>query len=242
MKAQGEIWILLMKLSKQPEKVASVLWTGGKDCSLAFYEAEKLGYKIINLVTFVPPHPDFIAHPLEFLKIQAESIGVPYHIVTISGNMREEYIKAFKKLQSEQGITALVTGDIAEIGDFPNWVKECCKGLAIDVVMPLWGLKREEILNKLVTGNFKTMISCVKRPGLPDELVGRTIDINTLENFTEDCRQAGIDICGEQGEYHTLVLDAPMFIKQIHVKKFSRHKNDLFTYLRIEELMLSDKS
>ena len=58
---------------------ASVLCTGGKDSALAFHKARLMGYEIANIVTFVPEEADFLAHPLQFMKYQAEAIDVPHY-------------------------------------------------------------------------------------------------------------------------------------------------------------------
>jgi diphthine-ammonia ligase len=230
-----------MKLHNYPEKRASILWTGGKDCALAFYEAEKTGYKIINMVTLAPPEPDFKAHPVEFMKTQAKALGLPHHIAPVHGNLREGYIRILNRMITEQGIDAVVTGDVAEVEGYPNWIKECCRGLEIETVMPLWGLNREEILNKLVSSNFKAIISCVRNHELPDNWVGREINAQSIEELKKISMMTGMDICGEQGEFHTLTLNGPIFKNQINIKKFSHGKDDFFTYLIIKELEMIHK-
>jgi diphthine-ammonia ligase len=222
-------------------KASSVLWTGGKDCSLAFYEAEKLGFEIAGLITFAPPEPRFIAHPIDFMKIQAEAMDIPHEIITISGDIRKGYVQAFSHLKAERGISVVITGDITEVDGFPGWVGECCSEAGIDVIMPLWGLSRKEILDRIVFSGFRVIISCGRKSKLHKDWVGREIDENFSLELCKFAEQTGIDPCGEQGEFHTLVLDAPVFKRRIHLKNFSRLENDQFTYLKIKDMELVDK-
>src|SRR5690242_20301545 len=103
---------------------AAVLWTGGKDCSLALHEARRDGYGIQCLVTFAPLNPNFLAHPPAFMKMQAEALGLPHHIISISEPFEKSYETALCQLREKMGITTVITGDIAEVGGSPNWIRE----------------------------------------------------------------------------------------------------------------------
>jgi diphthamide synthase (EF-2-diphthine--ammonia ligase) len=105
-------------------KRAMVLWTGGKDSSLAFYKAKAAGYDIVGLVTFVPLDGEFLAHPLSFMKYQAEALGVPHYAVEIREPFKASYEQAISSLKEKYDIDTLVTGDIAEVDGLPNWSSE----------------------------------------------------------------------------------------------------------------------
>ena len=109
---------------------AAVLWTGGKDCALALHEARRSGLPVEELVTFAPPSPVFLAHPLPFLKLQAAAMGLRHRVVTIRPPAEDGYTQAVKALQSE-GIGTLVTGDIAEVEGRPNWMREVSRGTGL---------------------------------------------------------------------------------------------------------------
>ena len=99
---------------------AAVLWTGGKESSLAYHQASLLGYKITSLITFVPRAPDFLAHPLNFMKYQAAAIGLPHHIIEVSEPFKASYAAAICCLREKQRIDTLITGDIAEVDRQPT--------------------------------------------------------------------------------------------------------------------------
>lgn len=175
---------------------AAALWTGGKDCSLALHEARKSGLDVSELVTFAPPSPVFLAHPLPFLKRQAAAMGLRHRVITIRPPAEDGYTKAVKALRRE-GIGTLVTGDIAEVGGRPNWMREVSRGTGIEVRTPLWGRDRRAV---------EEFASLVPAP----------------------------DLCGENGEYHTLVLDGPIFKKALRLDAFDAGERDGMMYMEIK--------
>jgi len=217
---------------------AVVLWTGGKDSSLAFYEAKHLGYEVTGLATFVPQAQEFFAHPVSFMKSQSEAIGLPHHTLEIREPFRASYEKAIHSLKTELGIEAVVTGDIAEVEGHPNWIKECSVSSGVDVLTPLWGMNRVDLMNKLLLHRFQIIFSCVKKPWFTIDWLGRELDEACLGDLRTLSAQTGLDICGEQGEYHTLVLNGPFFQKRIRIEKFSKEMKDSLMYLNIQKVSL----
>jgi len=72
-------------------KRAAVLWTGGKDCNLALYEAQQAGYEIVALVTFMMGNGKFKAHPIDVMRLQAEALGIPYITIPVAEPRISEY-------------------------------------------------------------------------------------------------------------------------------------------------------
>src|SRR5438093_11171519 len=93
---------------------AAMLWTGGKDCSLALYEAGRDGYDVRCLVTFAPSNPKFLAHPPAFIKMQAQALALPHYILPISEPFEKSYEAALWKLREEMGLTSDITGASVE--------------------------------------------------------------------------------------------------------------------------------
>jgi diphthine-ammonia ligase len=200
-------------MRNMPETVrkSAVLWTGGKDSALALHEARAAGWVVDRLVTFAPPNPDFLAHPIAVMAAQARAIGLPHQLVEIAGDAREGYRAAIDRMRTHDGIGALVTGDIDLVDGLPNFVGECCRGLDVQVVTPLWGRARLELMNKLIDLGFEAVMSLVKRPWFTPQWVGRRIDAACLRDMQALGDSCGLDLCGENGEYHTVVLNGPIF-------------------------------
>lgn len=119
------------------KKYAAVLWTGGKDCALAFYKAQKAGYKVKYLVTFTPENPDFKAHNLHLIALQIKAIGLPHLQLTVKPPMKESYENAIATLKNEYGIATLIIGDIDEVDGHDNWIETCAKKPDVAVFNPL---------------------------------------------------------------------------------------------------------
>jgi uncharacterized protein (TIGR00290 family) len=216
------------------DKKAVVLWTGGKDSSLALYEAVSMGYKVKSLVTFAPENERFLAHPLKFMKRQAKALQLPHRTIHLRPPFREGYEKAIRDLGRTAG--TLVTGDIAEVDGHPNWIRECSQKSGVDVLTPLWKRNRVEILRKLLSLGFRVVFSCVKKPWLPMEWVGQTLDEQRLKRLMELHKKTGLDVCGENGEFHTLVADGPLFRKDIQITSQSIRTEGKFMYMEIKRM------
>src|ERR1043165_5793914 len=94
---------------------AAVLWTGGKDSVLALHEARRSGCRVRCLVTFAPPEPDFLAHPVAFMKLQSEALGLPHLVWPVHQPFAESYEAGLRWLQETMNIDTVITGDIAEV-------------------------------------------------------------------------------------------------------------------------------
>ena len=220
---------------------AAMLWTGGKDSALAFYEAGLTGCHIRCLVTFAPPKPRFAAHPIEFMKKQALALELPHYLLEVNEPFREGYEDGIRSLKETKGIDALVTGDIAEVGGQPNWIRKCSKPISMNVLTPLWGWDRLALLHQLLSKEFRVVFSCVKTPWLTEKWIGRELDHEAIEELRALRAKSGLDLCGEEGEYHTLVMDAPSFKSSIEIRSFVNRSRDSLYYMDIQELELVSK-
>ena len=217
---------------------AAILWTGGKDCSLALYEASRNGYAIRCLVTFAPRDPQFLAHPPLFLQKQAEALGLPHHMVSISKPFDKSYEAALRGMREEMGIETVITGDIAEVGGNPNWIRERSRPAGLNVHTPLWGRDRLVLLQQLLAAGFKVIFSCVNTRWFPSGWVGRRLDQSAIRDLRALQDRTGLDLCGEEGEYHTLVTDGPSFSRPIRIGSCSTQTMDMLAYLQVLGLEL----
>lgn len=220
---------------------AAVLWTGGKDSALALYEARLAGFTIVNLVTFIPEGADFLAHPLFMMEAQSQALSLPHRTLTIAEPFRENYEKAIAFIKTEYELDTLVTGDISPVDGFPNWIQVCSRPSGMEVFTPLWEKDRGTILKRLLSLRFQVIFSGVKKPWLTEDWLGREMTESSLEQLKVLGRETGLDLCGEQGEYHTLVLDGPGFDKRIEINEHSSGIRDDLTYLKIDRWGLGDK-
>lgn len=197
-------------------KQAALLWTGGKDSFLALQETRRL-YSVRALVTFTPPNPRFFAHPLPMLQRQAQRLGLPLWCRQIEGEAGLAYDAALRELRDKDGIEVLITGDIAEVNGQPNWIRQRGEPLGLEVQTPLWGRDRAAVWSALHRAGCAVIISYIREGSLDAKWLGQEISAERMEEFARDCSLKKTDLCGENGEFHTLVTNGPGFARPIRI-------------------------
>lgn len=221
---------------------SAMLWTGGKDSSLALSEATENGYHVCCLATFAPPDAGFLAHPLPFIALQAEALALPHCILTVREPFDESYETQLRWLRDEMNVTAVITGDIAEVNGNPNWICERGHRIGMHVHRPLWGRDRLGLLQQMLDRKLKVRFSCVDTHWLEGGWIGRELDEQAIAELRVIRQQTGLDLCGEEGEYHTLVTDGPQFTRAVEILSYSERKTDSLAYMEIHESKLSERA
>ncbi len=216
---------------------AIVLWSGGKDCNLALQLAKEKGLEIIALVTFHSKSTEFRAHPKEWMELQSKSLGITHILLEIQEPFEENYELQLKKLKDQLGISTAVSGDISEVHGNSNWITERAKAVGMNTFVPLWQKNRGEVLELLLQFKFEVVLTMIKKPWLDEHFAGKRIDRELIEQFTGQGKENGLDLCGEQGEYHTMILNGPGYRAPIKLEKYNLTQLDEMTHL--SELKLS---
>lgn len=194
-------------------------WSGGKDSCLACYKAMNEGYQVEYLLNFISKEYKrccFHGLEAELLNLQANLIGIPIIQKEVSADM-EEYEREFKQAVSEVKagvITGMVFGDVY-LEEHKIWVDRVCKDLEIQPIEPLWGMPPEKVLEDFIDFKFKAVVVSCKAELFDKEFIGRVVD----KNFLEELKRKNICPCGENGEFHTFVIDGPIFKKRIEITK-----------------------
>jgi diphthine-ammonia ligase len=204
---------------KKMQKNALLMWSGGKDSFLALHRVLDSGLSVTKLATFVPLDNEskkFKAHPKDLIVKQAEAIRYPHIFVRVSEPFKEGYVSALLSFKEEFGIDTIITGDIDFVAGFPNWISECCKGIkGIEVVQPLWQNSRSELLREVLERGIEARVSWLNHPAIPLSWKDLLLDDNLvreLENLSLEIN--GFDACGENGEYHTVVVYDPALFRK----------------------------
>jgi uncharacterized protein (TIGR00290 family) len=192
-------------------------WSGGKDSCLACFRAMQQGYKVKYLLNFISRESKRgCFHGLEgkLLKFQADLIGIPLVQKECSPDMKkyEEEFKAGVTELRGQTIGTMVFGDIY-LQEHESWIERVCADLKINALEPLWQNPPESIINEFIRLGFKAIIVSCKADIMGKEFLGRSID----KGLVEELKKKDICPCGEKGEFHTLVVDGPIFKKPIKI-------------------------
>lgn len=194
-------------------------WSGGKDSCLACYKAIQQGYDVKLLLNFISRESKRgCFHGIEgrLLKFQADLIGIPLVQKEVSPDMQkyEEEFKAAVNAFRGADIGSMVFGDIYLL-EHESWIERVCGELKINAVEPLWNNSPEKIIDEFLDAGFKSVIVSCKADIMGKEFLGRCID----RELVKELKQKGICPCGEKGEFHTLVVDGPIFSKPIKILK-----------------------
>ena len=214
-------------------------WSGGKDCCLACYEAISEGFEVTRLLNMISQDGERSrSHGLrsELIRAQSEAVGIP---VLQRGASWESYETEFKKAISQlkrEGIEGGVFGDI-DLDAHREWIERVCAELSIKPILPLWRGDREKLLRRFIELGFEAIVVAVKEEISGLQWLGRKVD----EKFLDDAKRVGIDLCGEEGEYHTFVIDGPIFLKRIKVIETEKVKRGERIFLDILSYRLEVK-
>ncbi len=212
-------------------------WSGGKDGCLACYKAMLGGYGISFLVNFISreyKRVSFHGSEAELIQLQASAIGIPLlQKETTKDGYEQEFKEAIRSLTGN-GIKGMVFGDIY-LPDNKTWVKRVCSELGIEAVEPLWGKNPEEILSEFIDAGFEAVIVSAQSKFVGEEWIGRQVN----KNFVEYLKGKNIDVCGENGEYHTLVINGPIFDKRIEIIEGRTINRDGYWFLDTRKYRLA---
>jgi uncharacterized protein (TIGR00290 family) len=221
---------------------AIVLWTGGKDSFLALETVKTNGGSIRGLVTFAPLFAEFLAHPLPVLRLQAAALGLEHRICIVEEPYGPNYEQQLAEAAQYFGADTIVTGDIAEVEGYPNFIVGLCEGLGLRCERPLWHCNRNELLRRVLVSSADIVVSCVNTDILDEQWVGRRLDQIAFKELTSLAETQGFDECGEAGEYHTLVCDAPCFSQKIYIAEFMIQRRGTLAHMAGMRIDLSAKA
>ena len=169
-------------------------------------------YEIVALLTTVnrDTHRSTMhGIPTALLQAQADSIGIPLHIVDLTpkGNM-EDYGAAMSRAVEHfkaQGVTCFIFGDIF-LHDVRKYREQKLAPHGIGIAEPLWGKSSSDVMHDFLASGLRTVIVTTMADSLGADAVGREIDPAFIASLP-----AGVDPNGENGEYHTFCYDGPIF-------------------------------
>ena len=209
-----------------------VSWSSGKDSAwmLHILRRRRPGTPAA-LLTSINERADRVAmHGVrsEVLRAQAEAAGLRLIVVPLpSPCSNEEYerrIGAVVRQAVADGFTHVAFGDLF-LEDIRSYREDRLAGSGLTPIFPLWGIPTGELSRQMIQGGLEATVTCVDPRTMPRELAGRAYDSTLLAQLP-----AGIDPCGERGEFHTCATAGPMFARPIHVDVGGTIERDGFVF------------
>lgn len=184
-------------------------FSGGKDSMLALHKMIEEGHEAVGLLVMYSETADRSwVHGLDNEMLEAISRGLEIPLICCHAD-GETYAEDMERCLREAkalGAEGCAFGDI-DIAEHRAWDEERCAAVGMKAFLPLWGCDRTENVREVIRLGYRCVIKCVRRSVLPESLPGQVLDENVLAQM----EPYGIDLCGENGEYHTVVTDGPLF-------------------------------
>jgi uncharacterized protein (TIGR00290 family) len=198
-------------------------WSGGKDSARALYElAHEMEYEVVELMTTVSEQFRRISHHgvrEELLKTQAGSLDIPLSIVYLPSDesgacTNEVYERIMSNAMADlraRGINTVAFGDLF-LEDLRQWREANLAKVGMTGIFPIWQRDTQRLSREIIDMGFKSVLTCVEGKVGPG-FAGRSYDYDLLRALPED-----VDPCGERGEFHSFVYDAPNFAKPVAMR------------------------
>ncbi len=209
-----------MVIAKDEMKKRTLLsWSSGKDSAWALHILrQQPDMEVAGLFCTINQEFQRVAmHAVrtELVRQQAQNAGLPIQLIPIPHPCSDaEYgtvMKSFVGPAKQQEIDCFAFGDIF-LEDIRRYRETNLADSGIAPIFPLWGMATEKLSREMVSSGLRAIITCVDPKHLPADFAGQEFGEAFLERIP-----AGIDPCGENGEFHTFAFDGPMFKKPVNI-------------------------
>jgi uncharacterized protein (TIGR00290 family) len=191
---------------------AFIYWSGGKDAAMAYEICKRLYNKLPQLLVNRVTNAGIVAaHEIKssLITAQANTMGVALQTVIIPAfapnNVYENILAAQLTTLKAQGYTHAVFGDIF-LDDLKNYHTTFHKKMGFECLFPLWGRDTKQLGNEIIEAGIQPIVTAVNTKYLPASLAGSLYNKKFIEQLPD-----GVDVCGENGEFHTFVYNAQFY-------------------------------
>ncbi len=190
-----------------------VSWSAGKDSAFGLWTLIRdPAYEVRALLTTLTEGYDRVSMSgvrEELLDRQADVVGLPVIKVLIppacTNEVYEQRMASTLAVEVFRGIDHVAFSDLF-LEDVRAYREERLGWAGKNGVFPLWGRDTAKLAREMVAAGFRAIVVCVDPRALAPSFAGRAFDLEFLADLPE-----GVDPCGENGEFHTFVWDAPMY-------------------------------
>jgi uncharacterized protein (TIGR00290 family) len=180
----------------------------------------------VNFISQEFKRVSFHGTEARLIQLQSQAIGIPLLQKETTPDGYEPEFKAAVRSLLPNGIKGMVFGDIY-LDEHKNWVERVCGELGIESIEPLWNKDTEKVLTGFIDVGFEAVIVSARAELIDEEWIGRRVD----GNFMRYLKAKDIDLCGENGEYHTLVVNGPFFKRKIEIIESRTISRDNYWFL-----------
>lgn len=213
-------------------KKVALSWSSGKDSAWALHVLRRTpDIEVAALITTFNGAADRVAmHAVRrrLVEAQAERMGLPLWAIELpwpcSNADYEERMRAVCDRAVAEGFTAIAFGDLF-LRDIRDYREQRLRGTGLEPLFPLWDIPTAALAAEMMRGGVKAKVTCVDPRKLDRRFAGRDYDAAFLGELP-----GSVDPCGENGEFHTFVFDAPVFSRAIQVQSGEIVERDGFVF------------
>lgn len=223
----------------------AVLFSGGKDSTMALYKAIEEGHEVKYVVSVISENPaSYMFHVanIHITELSAESLGIPI-LKKVTKGVKEEELKDLTQILEElkdNGIEGIYSG--ALYSEYQkSRIDKICDDLGLKSCAPLWHVDPIKYMEEIIELGFEVIITSVSAEGLDESWLGKKIDRDVLDDIIKLNEKYRIHIGFEGGEAETLVLDGPIFNKRIEIIESQKIWEKDSGYFLIKEAKLINK-
>ena len=180
----------------------------------------------------------------ELVQLQAEAMGLPLVVQETAGKKEEELQdleKALRKAKDEYKMEGVVSGALFSTYQRDR-IEKICDHLGLKIFSPLWHKPQEQHMKEIVQNGFEAIITAIAADGFDEQWLGRKIDEQMIADLEKLHGKNKINVSGEGGEFESLVLDCPLFMKKIELTQTKKRMGSAHSgRLIIEEARLVEK-
>ena len=207
-------------------------WSSGKDSAWSLHVLrQRQEFEIVGLLTTVNETYARVAmHAVraELLEAQAAAVGLPLWKIPIpspcSNAQYEAAMGTAVERAMSEGLSGIAFGDLF-LEDIRRYREERLRGTGILPLFPIWGIPTPDLAREMISAGLRARLTCIDPKQISQSFVGREFDAALLADLP-----AGIDPCGERGEFHTFAYDGPMFRHPVPVRLGETIERDGFVF------------
>lgn len=222
-------------------KKVAVCWSGGKDGCLALYRVLKDRHHVACLLSMVSGKDGRNhAHglPLDIIKLQAQALDLPLILVDSAGQYEQSLHQSFVQIKEQYGVEAIVFGSLYELGD-REWNEDITYRSGMEPLFPVWTSPSDNVslLKDFMNLGFDAIVCRASDQYFDHSWAGRRVD----KSFFKDIHKVNVCVMGEAGEYHTFVVDGPIFQQRVEITQSEVVLNAGLWSLDIQACRLREK-
>jgi uncharacterized protein (TIGR00290 family) len=197
-----------------------VSWSSGKDSAWMMHVLKQdPSVEVGGLLTTMNEQFDRVAmHAVRrrLLEAQAEAAGIPLRTVQLpwpcTNEQYEDRMRVAVAQAVAEGFTHVAFGDLF-LEDVRKYREQKLAGTGLTPIFPIWGIPTDELAQRMVDDGLRSVLTCINPKHLDRSFAGRQFNRELLDDLP-----AGVDKCGERGEFHSFAWDGPMFNKPVAIK------------------------